>query len=120
MVYLAIRWQTLKIIKMKYTYLLALPILLMVACGTPEEKTTDEVSSTEATVTSITSEKRDNYSPYVGDDYPQNVYFGDLHLHTSFSVDAGLNGCRLGPEDAYRFASGEEVVNKHRPKGKTE
>ncbi|OUR94764.1 hypothetical protein A9Q87_01435 [Flavobacteriales bacterium 34_180_T64] len=87
-----------------------MPALLLAACGGSEEKVTNLTSNSEATVTSITSEKRDNYSPFVGDDYPQDVYFGDLHLHTSFSVDAGLVGCKLGPEDAYRFASGEEVV----------
>jgi hypothetical protein len=28
------------------------------------------------------------YSPYVGQDFPNNVYFGDTHLHTSLSFDA--------------------------------
>jgi hypothetical protein len=35
--------------------------------------------------------------------------FGDTHLHTTFSMDAGAFGARLGPRDAYRFARGEEV-----------
>jgi hypothetical protein len=48
------------------------------------------------------------YSPYL-DDYPNQVFFGDTHLHTSFSADAGFSGTRLGPEEAYRFARGEEV-----------
>ena len=37
-------------------------------------------------------------------------FFGDTHLHTSFSMDAGAFGARLGAEDAYRFARGEEVM----------
>jgi Protein of unknown function (DUF3604) len=37
-------------------------------------------------------------------------FFGDTHVHTSFSMDAGAFGCRLGPADAYRFAKGEEVT----------
>ena len=37
--------------------------------------------------------------------------WGDTHLHTALSVDAGLFGCRLGLEEAYRFARGEEVVS---------
>src|SRR3990172_7474898 len=50
------------------------------------------------------------YSPYAGRNYPTRPFFGDTHLHTSFSFDAGGFGCRLGPKDAYRFAKGEEVV----------
>ena len=42
-------------------------------------------------------------------DRPSRVYFGDTHLHTSMSMDAGAFGNRLGVEDAYRFARGEEV-----------
>ena len=50
------------------------------------------------------------YSPYVGRDFPTRPLFGDTHLHTSFSMDAGAFGARLGPRDAYRFARGEEVT----------
>jgi hypothetical protein len=42
---------------------------------------------------------------------PQRVLWGDTHLHTDNSFDAGLFGTRLGPEDAFRFARGEEVVS---------
>jgi Protein of unknown function (DUF3604) len=51
------------------------------------------------------------YSPYAGQTYPTHVYFGDTHLHTSQSMDAVMFGTRLGPEDAYRFARGEEVTS---------
>ncbi len=51
------------------------------------------------------------YSPYLYQAYPQQVYWGDTHLHTSYSTDAGMIGNRLGPEDAYRFAMGEVVVS---------
>jgi hypothetical protein len=50
------------------------------------------------------------YSPYAGRTYPTRPLFGDTHLHTSFSFDAGAFGCRLGPKDAYRFAKGEELT----------
>src|SRR6478752_3515883 len=50
------------------------------------------------------------YSPYAGRHFPERVYWGDTHLHTSFSMDAGAFGCRLGPKDAYRFAKGQEVM----------
>ena len=41
--------------------------------------------------------------------YPTRVFCGDTHLHTAMSMDAGAFGNRLGIEDAYRFARGEEV-----------
>ena len=46
------------------------------------------------------------YSPYAARDFPTRVSWGDTHLHTSFSMDAGAFGARLGPQDAYRFAAG--------------
>ncbi|MCB9634563.1 MAG: DUF3604 domain-containing protein [Sandaracinus sp.] len=37
-------------------------------------------------------------------------YFGELHVHTRFSLDANLEGTRGSPDDAYRFAKGERVA----------
>ena len=56
------------------------------------------------------------YSPYVertasDANFPEGVYWGDTHLHTSYSTDAGMMGNTLGPEAAYRFARGEEVLS---------
>ncbi len=51
------------------------------------------------------------YSPYARTHFPTRLLWGDTHLHTGLSVDAGLFGARLGLEDAYRFARGEEVVS---------
>ena len=35
------------------------------------------------------------YSPYAGRSYPTRPFFGDTHLHTAFSMDAGAIGARL-------------------------
>ena len=51
------------------------------------------------------------YSPYAGRKYPTRPLFGDTHHHTSNSGDAFMAGNRLSPEEAYRFARGEEVVS---------
>jgi hypothetical protein len=51
-----------------------------------------------------------SYSPYVNRDFPTRPFFGDTHLHTSFSMDAGAFGARLGPKEAYRFARGEQMT----------
>jgi len=50
------------------------------------------------------------YSPYAGRTFPSQVFWGDTHLHTALSMDAGAFGNRLGLDEAYRFARGEEVT----------
>ena len=50
------------------------------------------------------------YSPWVVEETNTRVYWGDTHLHTSFSADAGMIGNTLGPEQAYRFAKGQEIT----------
>jgi hypothetical protein len=50
------------------------------------------------------------YSPYAGRGFATRVFWGDTHLHTGFSMDAGAFGARLTPQDAYRFAKGEEIT----------
>lgn len=39
----------------------------------------------------------------------RDVYFGDMHVHTSFSFDAYIGGILPKPTDAYRFAKGEAI-----------
>jgi hypothetical protein len=39
------------------------------------------------------------------------IFWGDTHHHTRLSFDDGLAGTSLGPEEAYRFARGEEVTS---------
>jgi hypothetical protein len=55
------------------------------------------------------AKRKISYSPYPTKNFPNRAYFGDTHLHTSYSTDAGLAGTVVGPEDAYRFARGETV-----------
>jgi len=45
----------------------------------------------------------------------KNAYFGETHLHTSYSLDAYIGGARLTPADAYRYARGETVMLDGKP-----
>jgi hypothetical protein len=76
----------------------ALPVCLLIpalfalsACDSPEP--TAEATAQIPTETIATT----------------NVYFGDTHLHTALSMDAGTFGNRLGLDDAYKFATGSKV-----------
>lgn len=69
------------------------------------------MGATTATLVFAGAALADNYSPAVGNDYPQEVFWGDTHLHTRNSADAySLGNMNLTPADAYRFARGQEVV----------
>jgi hypothetical protein len=69
----------------------------------------DPIPAEEGLVDAFPAQK--NYSPYAGRNFPTRVYWGDTHLHTGMSMDAGAFGARLSPADAYRFARGDEVTS---------
>ncbi len=52
-----------------------------------------------------------SYAVMADQPIPQQVFWGDTHLHTSYSTDAGLFGNVLDPDQAYRFAKGETVTS---------
>ena len=40
----------------------------------------------------------------------KDAYFGETHVHTSYSLDAYIGGARITPDEAYKFAQGADVV----------
>src|SRR5262245_1445956 len=90
----------------------ALKIALVIAALAPG---LPAVASDVGTLDKAAAEKvyasKPPYSPYAGRNFPTRPYFGDTHLHTAYSMDAGAFGARLGPRDAYRFARGEQVTS---------
>jgi len=57
--------------------------------------------------------KGKSYSPYAGRGFASRPLWGDTHLHTALSMDAGAFGNRLGLDAAYQFARGDEVVSSN-------
>lgn len=51
------------------------------------------------------------YSPYAGRNFPMFPLWGEIHLHTSWSADAIAGGTRVGPDEALRYAKGEEITS---------
>ena len=79
---------------------------LQVAAQLPPPQNPDDLLSHDYTGRS--------YSPYAGRNFATVPLWGDTHLHTGNSFDAGAFGNRLTPEDAYRFARGEEILSSTR------
>ena len=52
-----------------------------------------------------------HYSPYAFRNFPDKVFFGDMHIHSNLSPDAGLLGTSLTAADVYRAARGETVMS---------
>jgi len=55
--------------------------------------------------------KGKTYSPYAQRNFPGEPLWGDTHVHTALSLDARGWKVILTPEDAFRFAKGEEIVS---------
>ena len=88
-------------------------VLVLAGCTLASTAWAAEVRNDEG-VTKGDIEKafKPQFSPYVGRNFPTRVFFGDTHLHTAVSVDAGTIN-RIGQEDAFRFARGEEITTTH-------
>jgi hypothetical protein len=87
-----------------------LPLLsLLVASAAFAQTATTDSGTIDSAIADALHDKRP-YSPYADRSFPTRPLFGDTHMHTSFSMDAGAFGARLGPSEAYQFARGEQVM----------
>jgi len=94
-------------------------LALVLACGlgatasvaASQERAATDIGTLDAESVAKPFKSTTTYSPAAGWNYPSRVYWGDTHLHTSASFDAGAFGNRLGFDEAYRFARGEELTS---------
>ena len=92
---------------------IAQTILVVAACTLASVSGAQEPGNHEAlTKDDIAKITKSEYSPYAGRNFPTRPLWGDTHLHTAISVDAGTMN-RVGQEDAFRFARGEEITTTH-------
>lgn len=107
--------------------LLAALILGLSACTAPEDKSPEDTSSTALPSESVVGQAapppsterrfggaqlaipRDVITVDPAANSQRRAYFGDLHVHTSYSFDAFAFGTVATPYDAYRYAQGEAI-----------
>jgi Protein of unknown function (DUF3604) len=87
-------------------------LILLLGCSALSLSAVGALADQYPTKLGIEETTRTEFSPYVGRNFPTRVLWGDTHLHTAVSVDAGTM-CRIGQEDAFRFARGEEITTTH-------
>ncbi len=75
--------------------LIAASVLLILTSGYASAQEDQAVGTDFAVTKENVPQKEPAYSPYVGQSHPDRVYWGDSHLHTSYSWDAGLVGNTL-------------------------
>ncbi|MBU3068797.1 DUF3604 domain-containing protein [Aestuariicella sp. G3-2] len=88
---------------------------LLTACGGSDDasdaKKVAPITSEEAASPPAVSSSSE--SPTTNDAITRNplkdAWFGNLHVHTSWSFDGYTNGSITGPDDAYRWAKGEAI-----------
>lgn len=79
-----------------------LVIVLANACSPVDDPGLFPEFSAE-TANPIPAKPKTDYNP------KGNLYWGDLHIHTSYSTDAYTSGVRATPNDAYTFVRGGEI-----------
>jgi hypothetical protein len=84
-------------------------LVAMVWAGTVAAPATAQMFPSEESLEGF--HKGKTYSPYAQRKFPSNVFWGDTHVHTDLSLDAGMAGNTLGPDEAYRFAKGQQVTS---------
>ena len=98
-------------------------VLGLAACSKPESTTSSAAAPGPATpAPSAAPAPQPPAAPPAVAAQPDRVYWGDEHVHTGWSADAGLAGATLTPEDAVHFARGDAVKSNtgqtaqlHRP-----
>jgi hypothetical protein len=92
---------TTQFMKLKNQPLVVLVSLLLASCGGGTSNT-ESSAVADSTTTEMTTQVPES-------NYPVKVLWGDTHLHSSWSADAGSGGTTVGPEETIRFAMGESI-----------
>src|ERR1019366_8859560 len=87
----------------------ATAILTLAGCTTKKSEAPSGAQPADQAQSTKPAEARPAPNPL------KNAYFGDLHLHSGYSMDAFAFGTRTTPEDSYKYAMGETVEHMGKP-----
>ena len=82
--------------------------LLITACSAEQDQESEPLNANEEEP--LVKDFTENREACLDRNPQRNLYFGDLHVHTSLSFDAWAYEIRVTPTEAYRFAKGESVA----------
>jgi hypothetical protein len=83
--------------------------LALAGCSPPSATSTSAAASAASTVSASAVSNQPAPNP------DNNVYFGAVHVHTSWSFDALTNGSKTTPMDAYAWAQGKPITGSGGP-----
>ena len=91
--------------------LVALAVVIVVAgCRNEADKTSAAPKGPAPVAATATAPTVEQFEAAVRENPLKEAYFGETHVHTSYSLDAYIGGARITPDEAYRFAKGQDVT----------
>ncbi len=97
--------------KSRATSVIVCALLILSGCGQQAETPKAPAAKAEAAATAAPKPPTvEALEAAVPESPLKEAYFGETHVHTSFSMDAFIGGARITPDEAYRFAKGQDVT----------
>src|SRR4249919_911888 len=93
------------------TIFIAFIALALAGCSQPPPSSTSVPPAAGSEPASSAPAAADRSAPNL----ENNVYFGDVHVHTGWSFDALTNGSKTTPMDAYAWAQGKPITGSGGP-----
>jgi hypothetical protein len=107
------RWIRKGIFRASNTGVLRVALAAVIAvsgCGKQADITGSKPPSPAPVAAAATAPTVEQLEATVAENPLKDAYFGETHVHTSYSLDAYIGGARITPDEAYRFAKGQDVT----------
>ena len=85
-------------------------VIAVAGCGKQADTTSAKAPAPAPVAAAATAPTVEQLEAAVAENPLKDAYFGETHVHTSYSLDAYIGGARITPDEAYRFAKGQDVT----------